>query len=236
MPASVDWRTWGVVTPVKDQGRCGSCWAFASIAVLESHIGLKTKTLFTMSTQELVSCTPNPKDCGGSGGCAGATAEIAYDYVTKRGVLMEDQFGYQSFSGAHVPCSVLDPEPEYPNMIDHRSALGNDTFISGAVASIKGFVVLPSNNYTYLMNAIAKTGPVAVTVACTDWHLYQSGVFEETGNRTATATDVNHLVVLVGYGTDPETGKDYWLVRNSWGPRWGKLWLISVLVEALIFS
>ena len=65
LPESVDWRTRGVVTPVKFQGFCGSCWAFASTTVLESHIALQTNVLYTLSVQELVSCVDNPRSCGG---------------------------------------------------------------------------------------------------------------------------------------------------------------------------
>lgn len=65
LPKSVDWRTHGVVTPVKHQGSCGSCWAFASTTVLESHIALETNVLDTLSVQELVSCVDNPRNCGG---------------------------------------------------------------------------------------------------------------------------------------------------------------------------
>lgn len=68
LPPSVDWRGKGVTTPVKNQGMCGSCWAFASTAVLESHIAIRTGTLFSLSEQELVSCVENPMQCGGRGG------------------------------------------------------------------------------------------------------------------------------------------------------------------------
>jgi cathepsin L len=71
------------------------------------------------------------------------------------------------------------------------------------------------------MNAVAKLGPVAVSVAASTWGFYKSGIFDIALNTTK-ATDVNHLVVLVGYGTDRKTGEDFWLVRNSWGPQWGE--------------
>jgi Papain family cysteine protease len=71
------------------------------------------------------------------------------------------------------------------------------------------------------MNVVAKYGPVAVSVACLPWHFYQSGIFYAPMNSSiTTTTDLDHLVVLEGYGTDVDTGEDYWLVRNSWGPRW----------------
>ncbi len=81
LPKSVDWRRTGKVTAVKDQGNCGSCWAFASTATLESHIAITTGTLYDLSPQELVSCVSNDENCGGSGGCDGATFELAFDFV-----------------------------------------------------------------------------------------------------------------------------------------------------------
>lgn len=69
--ASVDWRTKNVVTKVKDQGGCGGCWSFSAAETLESHIAINTGKLFTFSEQEILACTPNPNQCGGTGGCNG---------------------------------------------------------------------------------------------------------------------------------------------------------------------
>ena len=98
----------------------------------------------------------------------------------------------------------------------------NDTFVyQEAIAGILGYVTLGQNNYVEMMNVVAKIGPITVSVAAHDWHLYSKGVFYEPLNSTKS-TDIDHLVVLEGYGTDEETGEDYWLVRNSWGPLWGE--------------
>jgi cathepsin L len=144
LPDSVDWRTKGVVTPVKNQGGCGSCWAFASTAVLESHIALQTGVLYELSEQELVSCSENPNHCGGDGGCTGATAEIAFDFVVQNGIVEEWAFGYQEAHGDKIECTLLDD-----NKKDERSS----SFIKGSVASIQGYFTLPSNNYTIVMNS-----------------------------------------------------------------------------------
>jgi cathepsin L len=213
LPKSVDWRLKGVTTPVKSQGMCGSCWAFASTAVLESHIAIQTGILYDLSPQQLVSCAPNPYHCGGNGGCNGATAELAFDLVQELGIVQEWQFGYQDSEGAPINCTLT------------RSRTNSDgkTYFHGAVAGITEYVTLPSNNYTILMNTVAKVGPVAVSVACLPWHLYQSGIFYQPMKTNSSATtDLNHLVVLEGYGFDEETGEEYWIVRNSWGPRWGE--------------
>jgi hypothetical protein len=83
------------------------------------------------------------------------------------------------------------------------------------VATIGGYVQLPSNNYTALMNAIATVGPVAVSVAATGWGAYSGGIYHAP---LSVNNDINHEVVLMGYGVDK--GRKYWLVRNSWSPTW----------------
>jgi cathepsin L len=110
LPEFVDWRSKNgaaVTTPIKNQGKCGSCWAFAATAALESHIAIETSTLFDLSVQEFVSCTPNPNACGGHGGCTGSTAELAYAWVAEHGIVEEWRFGYQSFHGEVVNCTII---------------------------------------------------------------------------------------------------------------------------------
>jgi cathepsin L len=212
-PDTVDWRTRGVTTPIKSQGKCGSCWAFASAACLESHIALQTGVLFTFSEQELVSCAPNKKQCGGSGGCTGATAELAFDFVQKHGIVSEWTYGYESFHGVTGQCKLTNNTGP---LRGSKSGLFTD-----AVAAISGFAAMESNSYDAVMNAVAKLGPITVSVAAHGWRFYKSGVYSNSWNETGAA-DINHLVVLEGYGTDQETGEDFWLVRNSWGPLWGE--------------
>ncbi len=199
LPKHVDWRDAKIVSPVKDQGYCGSCWAFASTATMESHVAKATGLLFEFSPQQIASCSPNPQQCGGQGGCEGATAEIAFDYVASSGGLFEEfQVGYQSYFGVDQNCSL--PTATTPK------------------ATIGGYVQLPTNNYAALMNAVATQGPIAVSVDA-DFGAYSSGVYN---GCDISAPDINHAVVLVGYGEDETTGEKYWLIRNSWSPSWGE--------------
>jgi cathepsin L len=242
LPKSVDWRTKGVTTPVKNQGGCGSCWAFASTAVLESHIAIQTGVLLELSEQQFVSCAVNPHHCGGSGGCAGATAEIAYDHVMEHGIVEEWQFGYREYTGEPVNCTLTPKQSQISNEFSSTSSSTsllrrlnsgdiydtNSSYYKGAVATIEDFAILPSNNYLALLNVVARMGPVAVSVACLPWRFYQSGVFHAP-LEPGKATDIDHLVVLEGYGTDEESGQNYWLVRNSWSPFWGEGGYIRLL-------
>jgi len=199
LPDSVDWRKNGVVSAVKDQGGCGSCWAFAAVECIESTLTQASQKKLILSPQNMVSCTKNPQHCGGTGGCAGATSELGYDYVAKTGIASEKDYPYRAVTGT---CDESKPKS----------------------AHIKSFVQLPENNYTALVTAIATVGPIAVSVDANSWGGYSRGVFNGCSfNRV----DINHAVQLVGYGTD--AGKDYWIVRNSWGGFWGESGYIRML-------
>lgn len=97
IPASVDWRnTSGVVTAVKDQGNCGSCWAFSTVETLESHYAIATgRAAPEMSEQELIDCMPNPDECGGTGGCNGGTQMLGFNYTSYVGMTTEDSYPYK---------------------------------------------------------------------------------------------------------------------------------------------
>jgi len=206
LPDFVDWRWKSAVTPVKDQGMCGSCWAFASIGALESNVALETSLLVDLSPQELVSCVPNPRECGGDGGCLGSIAQLAYTYVAQHGIVEEWKFGYESYGGKDMECSLKERQ--------------SSPLFAQAFATIEGFAATALNDYVGLMNVVAKVGPVVVSVAASSWGLYGGGVFSPSSD--SADYDLNHAVVLDGYGTDAESGEDYWLIRNSWSPRWGE--------------
>jgi cathepsin L len=206
LPSAWDWRDTGVITPVKDQGRCGSCWAFAATETLESYLALATnRSNTTLSVQQMVSCTQNPQDCGGTGGCSGATAELGWDYVVhSAGVASDASWPYTSgTTGKNGDCF-------------------NGTNVT-TVAKFDGFVKLPENNLTAVMDALATVGPLAVVVDAGTWGFYAGGVMQPT---TYTILDLDHGVQLVGYGT--ENGVDYWMIRNSWGARWGEQGYIRI--------
>jgi cathepsin L len=205
LPDRVDWREKGVVTPVKDQGRCGSCWSFASAETIESTYALATGKLVELSQQRILDCTPNPQHCGGTGGCSGATAELAFDQVKKNGIPSEWTYPYRSYYGADYQCDSRPP----------------------AFSHIKDYVILPSNQQDPLMTAVATVGPIAISVDASNWHFYGSGVFDSCNQTTP---DIDHAVQLVGYGTDDMYG-DYWLVRNSWSPTWGEAGYIRIKRE-----
>eukprot|EP00475_Leptophrys_vorax_P022487 TRINITY_DN30631_c0_g3_i1.p1 TRINITY_DN30631_c0_g3~~TRINITY_DN30631_c0_g3_i1.p1 ORF type:complete len:374 (+),score=106.35 TRINITY_DN30631_c0_g3_i1:1115-2236(+) len=200
LPEHVDWREKGVVTPVKDQGGCGSCWAFSTIETFESHLALTTGVLTELSEQQLVSCVANPNQCGGSGGCNGATMSLGFAYIAANGISDEWHYPYESFAGDSGVCR-------------------NSSQLASPFAGSKGLVNLPSNDAKSLMAAVATKGPIAITVDASSWGSYSGGVFNGCNQSNP---DLDHGVVLVGYGKDAKTGELYWLVRNSWSPTWGE--------------
>jgi len=203
LPDEIDWRSKGIITPVKNQGGCGSCWAFGSTESIESYVALATGALLVMAPQFFVDCAPNPNDCGGTGGCGGSIPELAFNYTTMSGgQTLESLYPYTGQDGT---CN---------------SAVKR-------VATVGGYVKLPQNNYTAVMGAIATVGPLAINVAAMPWQLYSSGVFDGCP-QVGQDVDIDHVVQLVGYGTDSNGGGDYWLVRNSWGTGWGEAGYIRV--------
>jgi len=198
IPLAVDWRDKGIVTPVKDQGDCGSCWSFATTEITESYWAMATGKVNILSEQQILDCTPNPLHCGGTGGCGGATAELAFAQITKMGGLSSEwTYPYISYYGTDYSCKMNQVEP---------------------IAKVASFVNLPVNEHDPVLNYVATSGPLAISVDASTWSSYESGVYNGCNQ---TNPDLDHAVVLVGYGTDAQLG-DYWIVRNSWSPQWGE--------------
>ncbi|EYU37647.1 hypothetical protein ABFS82_02G037200 [Erythranthe guttata] len=189
LPEFVDWREKGAVAPVKDQGQCGSCWAFSTIAAIEGVNKIKTGDMIVLSEQELVDC-----DSSYNQGCNGGLMDYAFQFVIKNG--------------------GIDTEEDYPYKA--RDGTCDRQRKNARVVSIDSYEDVPENDEQALMKAVASQ-PVSVAIEAGGraFQLYQSGVF--TG---LCGTDLDHGVAAVGYGT--ENGKDYWIVRNSWGSSWGE--------------
>lgn len=217
--AAVDWRTKpGVLTAVKNQGECGSCWTFASVETLESQWFLKTGYTQDLSEQFVLDCTPNPQQCGGTGGCDGGTAELAYARIKAvNGIPSEYTYPYISGLGENSTCKATFPlQPQQPH---HGGIM--------AAAMVSGYTNVPSNDFDAVTAAVTNVGPLAISVDAGAWHDYESGIFAG-GNKTNP--DLDHLVQLVGFGSDSDG--TYWIVRNSWTPQWGEKGFIRLSTTA----
>jgi len=195
-------KTWGSLESMsytKNQKDCGSCWAIASATVLEAHNEIYRGKHQVFSTQQILDCMPNPRHCGGDGGCKGATAELAFDWVLKNGLADASAIPYTGRDG--------------------KCTLGSATGMTGrgdAAFGMTGWETLPKNQYEPLARALAERGPVAVTVAADTWFSYEEGIFNGCGKDVV----IDHAVVAMGYGE--QGGHKYWVIQNSWGDDWGE--------------
>jgi cathepsin L len=188
-PTSVDWRKKNVVTPVKNQGGCGSCWAFASTETMESHYAIASGKLLVLAPQGYVDCVTNPHECGGKGGCEGATEEIAFNMSSVLGLPLETDLPYQGMDGKCQP---------------YKAAVKNT-----------GYVKVPSNDASAFETALATKGPLAITVAAEPWMSYGGGVFN--GCTGAVGAELDHGVQAVGYTPEYWIVRNSW--GPGWGEK-----------------
>nr|QTT61006.1 senescence-specific cysteine protease [Lilium hybrid cultivar] len=189
-PLSIDWRVKGAVTPVKDQGQCGCCWAFSAVAATEGIHQISTGKLISLAEQELVDCDVKGEDEG----CNGGLMDDAFTYLVKNhGLTTEANYPYTGTDGT---CNTK------------KAAI--------TAASITGFQDVPANSEAALLKAVANQ-PISVAIDAGDYsfQLYSSGVF--TGE---CGTDLDHGVTAVGYGTDTDGTKYWLVKNSwgsSWG-------------------
>jgi len=234
LPRDFSWKPHlQAMLDVVDQGRCGSCWAVSSATVLRAHSELYQADR-KFSVQQIVDCTPNPKSCGGQGGCKGATAELAMEYAAKRGLVLAEERAYTATDN-DCPSSMQVDGGSASSFLALRGkggatvhSSGDGSFTveggDGAKFGLIGWRKLPENKAEPLMEALYTSGPVTVSVAASsEWSLYSSGVMDAC-ERDAV---INHAVVLTGFGKEKADG--YWQIQNSWGPSWGESGFIRIL-------
>jgi len=187
---AVDWRDQGAVTPVKNQGQCGSCWSFSATGSMEGRYQIKTGNLVSLSEQQLVDCSTSQ----GNMGCNGGLMDYAFQYAES---------------------NPLETEAEYP-----YTAKDGKCHVSGGEVAVRSFKDVTPKSASALKAAAAE-GPVSIAIDAGGiaFQLYHGGIMKG-GGLTGCGTSLDHGVLLVGYGS--ENGKDYWIVKNSWGASWGE--------------
>ena len=187
----IDW-TGTLTTPVKDQGYCGSCWAFSATEQIESDAMRVLGSSYILSPQQITSCDQV------SGGCDGGFTESAYEYVRLNGGIEQDSdYPYTSYEGRTGNCKAEE---------------------SLAVIKVNQYYTVDAATENGIEDAMAtyvqKTGPLSVCVAAETWNLYTGGIVTR-----CPIGYVDHCVQAVGVQTG---NGGFWKVRNSWGTSWGE--------------
>jgi len=191
VPTNWDWRQHGAVTGVKNQQQCGSCWSFSATGSTEGAHFLKVGKLVSLSEQNLIDCST----AQGNEGCNGGLMDDAFQYViANKGIDTEASYPYTATG---------------PNQCRYNAA--------NRGATLSSYHDIPSGSESSLLASVAKT-PVSVAIDAShqSFQFYHSGVYYEPA---CSATQLDHGVLAAGWGV--EGGKDYWLVKNSWGGSWG---------------
>ena len=199
VPDSWDWREKNAVTPVKDQGQCGSCWSFSTTGAIEGAWAIKRNkesgdsVVVSVSEQQLVDCSTKY----GNMACKGGLMDNAFQYAIDVGMCSEETYPYTSGKTKKIGTC--------------------DTTTCKPIVTISSCYDVPENNQLALKEVVALVGPVSIALDAETvlFQSYKSGVI--TGNTCGTTLD--HGVLIVGYGI--EKNIKYWLVKNSWGPLWG---------------
>jgi len=218
IPASIDWRDHNAVTPVKNQGQCGSCWAFSTTGSVEGANAIFTKTLVSLSEQELIDCDRNLNQ-----GCSGGLMDPAFDFIVNNNGIDTE---------SHYPYTASDDQCD----ITHRNH---------HVVTIDGYEDVQPNEVDLKKAAAHQPVSVAIEADAKSFQLYGGGVYDDIGcgvnlnhgvlvvgygvEKNASA-DPSNVSPIVDNGTANSTDVPYWIVKNSWGPEWGDSGYIRIKI------
>jgi len=193
LPSAWNWTAMGAVTPIKNQQQCGSCWAFSTTGSTEGCHFITTKTLVSLSEQNLVDCSSSE----GNEGCEGGLMDDAFKYIiANKGIDTESTYPYTAETGT---CQYA---------------------ASNCGSTVTSFTDVTSGSETALQTAVYGA-PVSVAIDASQpsFQSYTGGVYYEPA---CSSTQLDHGVLSVGWGVDTQNNNTaYWIVKNSWGTDWG---------------
>jgi C1A family cysteine protease len=206
--AGFDWRTKNVVSSIKDQGQCGSCYSFATTEVMESAYAIKKKStnVTTFSPQQIVDCS------SGNYGCNGGYFVASVNYLSSQGDKIATAASYP-YAGVQEACKTANiNEIQLGNIVYTPIAQGNEEAMA---------------------TALVNSGPMYIAInANTEEFMYYSAGVLDIENCANGPYDLDHAVVVVGYGYDSVLKMSYWIVRNSWGIYWGENGYVRIAKDA----
>jgi cathepsin L len=201
LPQNFDWINWDAVTPVKNQGQCGSCWAFSTTGVAEGCHAIQAAKLVSLSEQNLIDCsTAYPNE-----GCSGGDPRVAMQYIIDNG--------------------GIDTESSYP----YTGQEGTCHFNPSAVgATLPGYAAVESGNENALLQAVAKAPTSVCICGASDqsFQFYKGGIYNNPSCPNSL-NQIDHAMLAIGWGVD--NGTPYWLIKNSWGSDWGYYGLVLMM-------
>jgi len=204
LPDTVDWVKAGAVNPPKDQGQCGSCWAFSARAAMETAMYLKSGNLISLSEQLCVDCVNNGTDTCDQGGemhdCYMEIVQLGADETEAVYPYTAQSLGQCGFDATKA---IPTPFTSYKQVVNCTQDPVKHTY--------------NCNENDLKAAAVTTVISVGIDASQQSFQFYSSGVYNEP--NCFSCDNLDHGVAVVGYGT--ENGQDYWLVRNSWGADWG---------------
>jgi len=212
LPKQFDWRSErpGVVAPIKDQAFCGSCWTYGTIGPIESAVAIRTKrNLVELPEQFVLDCTWTNMtgDSGSNSGCDGGDSDIgALEILRKFGGVVPTAKAYGSYLSTNGYCK--------------------DIRLMDIGAKLTGWVDVKARDETATLQALVEHGPLSVNIQVPDEMLYYDSGVLNVASCKYNASQIDHAVMLVGYGT--EDGTNYYTVRNSWSTYWGDQGYIKI--------
>ena len=201
----LDWNVKGAVTAIKNQGMCGSCWSFSATGAIEGAVFLKSGNLTSLSEQQLMDCSTKEGDQS----CEGGLMDYAFQFVMDNsGICSEADYPYKAVDEKCKKCTPVSTITGFADVWMDEKHPGNETALMAAV----------------------QLGPVSVAIEADQpvFQLYTSGVISSSSCGGKKEDDLDHGVLVTGYGTD-STGVDYWIVKNSWGPKWGEKGFVRLI-------
>ncbi|CAE7722709.1 EMB2654, partial [Symbiodinium microadriaticum] len=251
LPEHFNWTSLAALREVASQGSCGSCWAVTSAVVLTAHAEISGRPR-SFSAQELVDCVPNPKHCGGKGGCTGATVELAMSYAMHVGLRKESEMPYKAKS-SECGLQSLQPAPStlqtataFNQDSGHEALDVKDQYRAQVEEDLAALAYLHEHSDLQAPRVHrAAADSAGLGFGLQGWEklppnrqepllraLYERGPVGVSATVSLTGellslmlledSVIDHAVTLIGYGRDSKSGDLFHLIQNSWGSNWGE--------------